>query len=652
LRRGAPRLLLVLALLLGGFALAACQPGEGLTELTIEGLGRAYFSSFRVDALRNYAELSGGVCLEDFAGEWTVTAEQVAVTGLQPGQPLNLQVNAAQLVLEGWLITARHLTSDGNEFVVHDANFESEGLTGTLGQAVVRLDSSRVDATDLQASGPGYRLSGATASFDEDVLTLGDALITTCTCEGEPFYVLVGEKASVNLVGEELHLTRGELVIGRLRIELAEELEVSSRTLQDIKPPLLIEYTASDAAANVPGYGLSLIVPQLQLAENLMAELGLLGLDSEHDLGFYGLLRYRHDGVNALLGRTRGGPRADFSVKRPVNDWLDLTFAVHNRHEKTEDYLHQGLLTLDTTFPVLTRAAGERASLGASFTAAVSSQTLGDKVVVAPRVRFALSGEYRLPRGAYGQLSARLDAENSSYGEARHQFGLRLRPAWTLTSGPFTLDVGWDWLGTNSASPFSTKLDRLTPVNRVSGSVRWQGRLAANTSASATAAGEFSLRTFSGGQLQGFESLTLDLRSETTAGEWTFRPRLIVQLAGLLDPRVAPQRKAYVEAAFTSARGDLELGLLSRYHLPGGSLREGFEILEASFAVPLQFERVRLVPFIGLDVAPLLEGRGGLAVSGHGLQAQFDTCCALLQAGYRLHDNEMTTSFSASFVRP
>jgi hypothetical protein len=38
-------------------------------------------------------------------------------------------------------------------------------------------------------------------------------------------------------------------------------------------------------------------------------------------------------------------------------------------------------------------------------------------------------------------------------------------------------------------------------------------------------------------------------------------------------------------------------------------------------------------------------------VSGHGLEVRFDTCCAVLQAGYRLHDSEMTTSFSASFER-
>jgi hypothetical protein len=650
----APRLLILLLALLAAAANASCDAPEGTTQLTIEGLGRAYFKDFKVDAMRNFAELSGGVCLEDLAGEWTVNARHVAVTGLQPGKPLNLQVDDAHLVMEGWNITSAFLTSDGNTFVVHDADFTSDGLTGTLEQGIVRLDASGVEAIGLRATGPGYRVEGATAQFHDGILTLGDALITTCTCDKAPFYQLVGETATVHLVGEELHLTRGELQIGRLRIALAEEFEVSSRSLQEIKPPLLLEYTATDEAANVLGYGLSLIVPQLKLAEHVTAELGLLGLDAQHPLGLYGLLRYRHDGVNALVGYTRGGPRADFSVRRPLNGWLDATFAVNNRHEKAEDFLHEGLLELNTTFPALTLPAGQRLTFGAGFLAAVSSQRLSGSTVAAPRVRWRATGEYRLPETAYGQLTLKASAENTSYGGERQQFAMRVQPEWQLVSGPFTVNAAYDWRFTQGVSPFSSKLDRLAPVSRASASVRWQQQLNPRLNVSATAAGVYNLLPISSSNpvLLGFENLSLDLRATAqTTGEWTVRPRLFLQFAGLLDPRNVPERKAYVEGSVYTQRGELELGLLGRYQLPGGSAREGFEVLEASVGLPLQLGTVKAVPFIGIDVAPLLGGQGGVNISSHGLQLEFDTCCAILQAGYRLHDNVMTTSFSASFER-
>lgn len=595
--RRARRLAVITLLLafLGSAAALSCGKNDDLIELAIEGVGRAYFTAFEIDSSQDNAELSGSVCIEDLAGLWVLQAAQVSISNLQDTEQL------------------------------------------------------QVEARDVHAEAPGFRISGASARLHAGLLTVTDAAITTCLCEGEPLYRLVGHTATLHLEREGLLLSGGELQVGSLRFALKPEVDLTTLELHELLPPVRLKRIAGNPAAGVLAHGLSLLVPRLELADGITAEFGLLGLDAQHPTSLYGLLHYRSELVNASVGLARDGPQADFSVRQPLNDWLDATFAVHNRHYRSQHYLHEGLLRLDAALPVREAAGGGRFSAGASLLLAASSQQFGGNLISGPRVRLGMHGAHTFPEREFGRFSVAFEAAGTFYGGGRSQYALNLKPAWQLRRGPVTFSAAFDWRGTNSASPFSTKLDRLTPVSRATLAASWQDALSATTTASASLGVSYSFLQFSSGERQGFENLSAGLRFTSQVGEWTLTPGVQLQFAGLLDPRLPAQRKAFIEGAFQAVRGELELGLLGRWHT--GGKQHGLEILETSVAFPVRFEHGQVIPFLGLDVAPFLTGAGAPQLSGHGLEVQLDTCCALLEFGYRHHGGETVTSFGATFVR-
>lgn len=651
MRRGLVLLLVALLQL----ARAACVLDGEPIVLNIQDFGTAYFRDFTLDSGRNAAEFRNGVCLHGTDDSWTVNAQSIDLSGIQPGRPISVQAVEATLQLPDWFMTAERLTSDGEEFRIEGGSFKGGGLSGTVARVVFNLNSGVIDGQDLLADGPGFRVQGAAARFQDETLILQHAFVTTCKCPGEPAYRLQGDEAVITLQEGDGQVTlyHGALQLGGLSFGLADVFVLSDDSLSALSPPVLVEWNPAPEGQQQRGRGLAVLVPPLELHEQASLEFGVTGLDPEHPLSGYLLFLAETDDVRLLSGFSRGGgPLAEFSVRQPLNDYLQLTFGSNHRHYAQQAYLHEGFLSVATTFPVQNFGGNARLSWGGSVTVAASSQLQSGVSVLSPRLRSALFADWRLPEHPVGVFSLRTDFELSYYSEGRQQYGLRLRPGWTGAFGPLRLTLNYDLRVTDGGSPFTTTLDRLTPLSRTVFSARVsEHQLTEELSFSSSLRFDYNWLRFATGEVRGTEDLLLSAGLNWQQGEdsWRLAPELRLQFAGLLDPRVQPERLAYIEGRLTGERGDVELGFRSRYHFAGAE--SGLESLELSAAYPFRFPQLKLVPFLALDFAPLLVEEGGLLLSGHGLMVEWDSCCGLFEFGYRVHGDEFITRLNAEFIR-
>lgn len=646
------RLLCILVLLGCGHAwAAACERQDDTIVLTIQDFGTAYFRDFTLNPTRNAAQFRNGVCLHAPDESWVVTASSIDVTGLQPGMPISVSAVEAVLTIPQWQMTASELTSDGREFIITGGSFRSDGLTGSVARVTFDLETGVIDGEEVQAEGPGYRLSGAHALFRDERLTLQQASVTTCKCPGDPVYLLVGDEATVSLLADgEVTLINGELQLGWLRLQLEEVFSVTNEALSALSPPLVVDWDPAGPGEDPRGRGLAVTVPPFHLHEDVTMEFGLLGLDRSHPLSGFLLLNASSDDADLTVGYMReGGPRADFAVREKLSDLLLLTIGMDNRHYPQQAYLHQGYLNLATTIPAQNLDGRASVSFGGSMTAAVSSQIRSGNMVLSPRFRTALYADWRLPDHPAGVFRLRTDVEVSLYSQDRSQFGLRLRPGWNRSFGPLDLSVAHDLQVTDSGSPFTSAVDLLSPINRTTASARISDlAVEPDRLFSVAVTLTHNWLRFSDGSRRGFEDLSFSSSLKVTSGDWLVTPQVRLQLAGLLDPRAVSDRLAFVEAGMTAVSGEVELGVRGRWHFAGKL--DGLELLELSAAVPFQVDSVKLVPFLAVDFAPTVTSGGAPGFSGHGVVVEWDSCCGLFEFGYRVHGSEFTTVLSAEFL--
>src|SRR5690554_3597441 len=249
-------LLLLLLAPLGQLASAACQLDGEPIVLTIQNFGSAYFHDFTLDASRNSAQFRNGVCLHAPDESWQVEAQSIDIIGLQPGRDISVSARDATLTIPQWFMTAESLTSDGQEFVIQGGTFSGAGLTGTVAHVIFDLETGVIDGRGLLAEGPGYRPTGDGALFQDELLTLDNASVTTCKCPGEPAYLLTGSQASVNLTADgAVTLLDGELRLGFLVLALDEEFVITNDTLSELSPPFMIGWDPVPDGENPRGHG-------------------------------------------------------------------------------------------------------------------------------------------------------------------------------------------------------------------------------------------------------------------------------------------------------------------------------------------------------------------------------------------------------------
>src|SRR5690554_5855900 len=255
------RLLSMLFLLLAyPLAAAACQLEGEPINLSIQDFGNAYFRDFRLEAGRNAAQFWGGVCLEAADGSWTVEAETIDITGLQPGRAISVSDTMATLYIPQWVMTAQELTSDGHVFRINGGTFEGSGLSGTISEVLFDLDDGVIEGSGLLAEGPGYRVTGVSALFQDDQLTLRMASVTTCKCPGDPAYLLTGSEARLSLEGEaDVTLLDGVMRLGFITMELDEEFTITNDTLSNLTPPFMIDWSPAAEGEDPRGHGLAFL---------------------------------------------------------------------------------------------------------------------------------------------------------------------------------------------------------------------------------------------------------------------------------------------------------------------------------------------------------------------------------------------------------
>jgi hypothetical protein len=389
--------------------------------------------------------------------------------------------------------------------------------------------------------------------------------------------------------------------------------------------------------------GLSILVSGLPLSDVLSLEAGVVGLDG---LGSDGpapagvfLLSLAQPGLRAAVGRSRFGPQADVEAVTALAPGLRAVYGVHNRHWPDADFLHEGFMRLEAESVPFSLLLGDRVELTAAASLAASSQTLAGAAVVSARGGLAFGLGYRAPPLPLGQFAFAYGASYSLYPQAEaSQYGLRLRPSWSGRLGPLTLAFDYDRQVTDSGSPFSPRLDRLQPIDLLAFSARLQDEVPGRAS-SLSLQGRYDFLAAT----NPWRRLELSAAAEDELAGWRVRPSLRLEAAGLLSPFYDPEVEAFAEAALALARGGWDVGMSGRYAFvsrgPGG-----VERLELSASLPLRGPRVRLQPFLALDAADLVTGRGGLRLAGHGLELEWQTCCGPVTLGYRLHRGRFTTS--------
>lgn len=249
-----------------------------------------------------------------------------------------------------------------------------------------------------------------------------------------------------------------------------------------------------------------------------------------------------------------------------------------------------------------------------------------------------------VPTGPGGTATIALEGRYTEYPAfAVGQYGVSLKTGWRYRREGWSLELDHDRLWTDSGSPFSTKLDRLTPQNKLSLGAAVAGPLSGDLEGSARLALGYDLLMLGSAVPNGLERLGASFGLEYPAGEWALAFRGQLELAGLLDPDPAAKRLAHVLVIMSAERGEWEVGTQARYDLRPG--RQGLSLLEASAAVPFGFDSGTLTPFLAVDFAPLLLEQEVPRVSGHGALITWRSCCGTLKVGYRQQGDSFATTF-------
>jgi hypothetical protein len=634
---------LALLMLLASAASGQCEQAEDRIRLAIEGFGTAFFGEFQTTP-EGAAVLGDGICVLGEQADWTLLADSAVVTGLRESGRFRAEVQRPTLLVEGWRFVAGLLESDGETLALTDVVFTGHGLHGGASHLVLDVEELEPAASAVRVQGRSFRLEAETARLNGQVVDMEGVAITTCTCPGEPFYLITGPVARLDFAAERLDVQDGQLQLAGLRIPLGRQFQLSATAFEDFSLPLALEYRPE------PGTGLGLIVPSLELDEGLSLEMGLTGLDADNALQAFALARYRGEDVSFTVGRARGGPRADFRAVRLLTPGVEAAFAISNRHEAASHFLHQGVLELRAETPPLDLPAGAAASLRGTLFAAASAQELHTGTVTSPRLGVVSGARVTVPTGPASTVDTELEARFTDYpAVGASQYGLSLRSAWRYRQGPLTLALDHHRLWTNSGSPFSTTLDRLKPVARLGAQTALAGPVTADISASGSFDVAYDLLSLGGGPPDGLERLGVKVALDRRLPEWTLGFRAGLELAGALDPDPGGTRKAHVEAGVLAERGEWEASLRGRYGLRPG--KQGLSLLEAAGAVPLAFEDGMLTPFLAVDFAPLLVRREAPRISGHGLTMTWRSCCGVLRLGYRQQEGSFVTVFGLALNR-
>ena len=622
-----------------------CELPEDAEIIDIADFGTLQIGNFDTEA--DLILLKDGVCIEGETG-WRLFTREASV--LVEAGPVNeatgetetlykVEAGAVTLQLGELTLTASSLLATQGVLRLPGLRFRTEDFVGSAQEGRYNLETGITFLLSPRVRGRSFQLSSSAATLKGDLLSFERAEATTCDCPGEPPYVVSAETASYEVDAGRLQLSGGQLELGGLALSLGD-LTISEESFSDIAFPFSVEYVGDNGDGS--GTGLGVTVKPFEVAEDLRFELGLRGLDSDYPLGGVFLTRYQPPGLALTFGLAPRGFQADFVVTEAVAPWLDASFAVLNRPWEAADFLHEGALGLDAdvSLPVPGQSS---LSFGANALMAASSQTFGGEVVSGARLSLGLSLAYRTPLPV-GDFSLGVDAQNTYYPlHARNQYGFTLRPAYRYSRAGLGVATSYTWRFTNGASPFSGKLDRLSPQGALSTTAEYKTDVG-GTALEVSGLFRYDFVEADDTDLPGLERLEGRLLLRRPLGGLTIRPYFSFDAARLLNPALSSDRRAELGLGLDLSAESWEAGLGVAVEPPSF----GLSSVVASASFPLSFETFSLQPYVALDFVPLINGEWP-AVTGHGVELTLPSCCGTLVAGYRQTGNRFTTSFALRF---
>lgn len=654
----------VLALVLAGTVAAQCSVGPNTASVTLPDFLAVYYSQFRSLSSEDAAEFYGGVCVTAVGGEWTVTAEQVRVEGLSGD--IRLEAPSPTLFMQQWRMTGDLLRASAAGLTLVNAKVTGPDLAGSAADLRVDLVTGQMSMTNPQMEGAALALRGELAVLEGNSLRVEGAGLTTCIGMEVAPYEVMGEVALVNLADLEVRLSGGSLRVGRLTVPLREEIVVSDASLAAVELPVKVAFHAGGVQRH--GAGLDIRVVGIPAARNVNLVVGGTGLDADHVAGPVVLLEVQaeqdeHVGVSqvtAVTGLEAGVAFVDVDVIKQLEPWLRFEFGVHSGAAPARQALHQGhvALTATETVPLLGAGSGLRTQLTGRALAAVTAVTpaagVAEPQAAGPRLGLSGSSTTTWRATSVSTFTLTAGAEATYYpvvfgtavvpGAPNVQWGVRLAPSWRYVSGPITIGLGYDARFTNSASPFGTFVDRLTPLQRFTGSFRLAGDILETERGvwSGSLGAQVQYDPYLTTSLPGLKRLSVDGSVAYATDPWTVSLAASTELSGVLTP---VGRAPFAQLELSAERGgwpvlnpraeaphvphgSLELGLMANYSLVPGS--EGLAALELSGAVPLAFNTMELRPYLAFDFAPTVLHGLWPWWSGYGLDATFITCCGSL----------------------
>ncbi|MFA5594379.1 MAG: hypothetical protein WDA15_03750 [Trueperaceae bacterium] len=654
----------LLVLALAATAAAQCSVGPNTASVTLPDFLAVYYSQFRSLSEEDAAEFYGGVCVTAVGGEWTVIAESVRVNDLRGD--IKLEAPSPTLYMAEWRMTGDLLRASATGLTLANARVVGPDMAGSAGDLHVDLLTGQMSMTRLKLEGSALALRGDLAVLEGNALRVEGAGLTTCIgLEAAPYEVM-GDVALVNLTDLEVRLSGGSLRVGRLTVPLREEIVVSDTTLAAVELPVKVAFHSGGVQRG--GAGLDIRIVGIPAAPNVNLVLGGTGLDADHAAGPVVLFEVQaeqpeHQGVsqvNAVAGLEAGQAYVDVAVNKKLAPWLDLGFSVHSGAAPARQALHEGKVQLTATqaLPLFGANSGLRTTLtGRVFTAVTAvtqAANVAEPQAMGPRLgaagtatttwRATRVSTFTLVSGAEATYYPVTSGTQVTTAGPAVQWGVRLAPTWRYVNGPITLSLAYDARFTNAASPFGTFVDRLTPLQRLTGSFRIAGEIL--TTERGVWSGAFGVQAqydpFITTTLPGLKRLTFDGSVSYAVEPWKVTLGAVTEVAGVITP---VGRNPYVQVELTAERGGwpvlnpqaeapnvphgtLQLGVMTNYSLAPGS--EGLTALELSAAVPLTFDTMELRPYLAFDFAPTVLHGLWPWWSGYGLDATFITCCGSL----------------------
>jgi len=685
---------LALALLFGCLSVASaqCSRGPKTAEVTLPGFLAVYYQQFRSNALEDTAEFYGGVCVTAVGGEWTVLAERVLVGNLSTD--IYLRAPEPTLYMAGWRMSGAMLVADVRHLSLEEAKIVGPDASGKAALLEVDVASGEITLQDLLLAGTAFQVSGTLATLQGEVLSVEGADVTTCIGMESAPIAIESDVATVALGSREVRLGGGVLRVGTLRVALKEGLTLSDETLAKLEFPVKVAMVEPSPPTTVPtpGAGLSVRVVGIPLADDVTLDLGATGLNVPGELLPVALLRVTPsadatgdgatgdeatgDGAtkagstraSATFGLEAGAPFLDLNVTAPVNPWLTASFGARSGAAPARRARHEGRVGLTASTAVPSLGGSVVAEVFAAATALTANAATAQPDVAGPRLGASLSAKAAAPSLSagglpLGTLSLEGRAQVTTYpvvwgsmaaGPAT-QWGVRLAPSWRLRTGPVTAALGYDARFTNSASPFGSTVDGLTPLQRATGSLVVEGPMGDALSGRLGLSAVYDPFATPAASA-GVKLLRADGRLELDAQPWTVTVKAALETAGLVnaltnvrafaDLDVSARRFGWPVIATNVPYGSFEVGVGGEYDLLGG----GLEHLAARIAVPVAFENLELRPFVAVDFARALQG-GSAYLSGYGLDLTFITCCGSFTLGALNDDGKWGVSIAVDLER-